>query len=108
MIESSSDAWLALQKREPDDAVAQVTALFVINSILVGHARGNFFHAEKGFVELRHAKMIFRVNSDVPDFCGHVSLPPRWLDSFQRSRPVSTPSRRELVCFGRKQNLHRF
>lgn len=43
----------------------------IVVAILVCHSGGNFFHAEKRFVEVGHAEMVVRMNGDVPDFSRH-------------------------------------
>src|SRR4030095_3287973 len=53
MIEPRAYTGLALQERETDDAVAQMTAILVVVALLIGHAVGNLLHAKDGLVELR-------------------------------------------------------
>src|SRR3990172_9499458 len=71
VVESRQSAGLALEQGQTDDAVAQMAAFFVIDSVLVGHPGGDLLHAEKSFVKVRHAEMVVGMNGDVSDLSGH-------------------------------------
>src|SRR5262245_59514514 len=51
VVEARSETRLALQEREADDTVAQMSPLLVVFARLIGHAVGDFFHPEYGLVE---------------------------------------------------------
>ena len=48
-----------------------MTAFFVIVAILVGHSGRNFLHAEEGFVEISHTKVVIRMDGHMSDLCKH-------------------------------------
>src|SRR4029453_11399442 len=52
MVEPRSYAGLALQERETDDTITQMTAIFVVVAVLIGHAVGVLLLAKEGLEEL--------------------------------------------------------
>jgi hypothetical protein len=60
-----------LQQRQTNHAVAQMAAVFVVFSGLVGHPVGDFSHAEDRLVEFRLAIPILGHYSDVSYACKH-------------------------------------
>src|SRR6185503_9159644 len=75
MIEARPEAGLALQERQPDNAVAQVSAFFVVFASLVGHPIGNLLHAKNGLIKFRFTVPIFGHHRDVAYACKHGLYP---------------------------------
>src|SRR5262245_9339799 len=67
-----------------------MASFFIVVTIFICHAGGNFLHAEKCFVEVGHAEVIVGVNRDMPNFSKHKLSSLGCLDSFQSSRVLST------------------
>src|SRR6185503_10031892 len=71
-------------------SVAQMAALLVVFAFLIGHAVGDFLHAENRLLKLGFTVPIFGQHGDMSNAGKHGRYPPFYSNSSQSCRRLST------------------